>query len=93
MKKKLTLWQKIQIKYQFHWMDTCCEFCEIAARPTWYLTHTQEQIDRRLAAFEVKMEEFRRQKAETAQKLQQLVEELKREKLEREQSQSDNRLP
>lgn len=88
MKRKLTLWQKIKIKYEFHWMDTCYEFCEIAARPTWYLTHTQKQIDRRLAAFEVKMEEFRRQRTETAKRLQQIAEEIKREKIEREQSKS-----
>lgn len=88
MKRKLTLWQKFQIIYGFHWLDTGCEFYEVAAHPTWYLTHNQKQIDRRLAAFEVKMEKFRQQKLETTQRLQALMEELKKEKLEHERKQS-----
>lgn len=84
MKRKLTLLQKLQILYRFHWMDTQFEFCEVAAHPTWYLTHNQKQIDRRLAAFEAKMEAYRKRKEELYQFLLELAEERAK------QSQSEN---
>lgn len=85
MKRKLTLLQKLQILYCFHWMDTRFEFCEVAAHPTWYLTHNQKQIDRRLAAFEAKMEDYRRKREEIFQQFQRAAEERLK------QSQSENR--
>lgn len=56
MNKKLTLWQKLKIKYHYHWMDkdTCIVVC-CAALPTWYLTHSQKKIEARQAAYEAKM--------------------------------------
>lgn len=84
MKRKLTLLQKLQILYCFHWMDTQFEFFEVAAHPTWYLTHNQKQIDRRLAAFEAKMENYRRRREEIFQRFMEAAEERLK------QSQSEN---
>ncbi|MCM1117865.1 MAG: hypothetical protein NC543_00665 [bacterium] len=88
MKRKLNLWQKLQILFRFHWLDTQVEFREVAAHPTWYLTHNQKQIDRRLAAFEAEMEKYRKEKEIILQKFKEAEEEIRREKIERSQSEN-----
>lgn len=59
MNKQLTLWQKLKIKYHYHWMDK--EYNAIlryAALPTWYMTHSQKEIDVRQADYKVKLKKF-----------------------------------
>lgn len=62
MCKQLTLWQKLKIKYHYHWMDG--EYNSIlrhAALPTWYMTHSQEQINVRQAKYEAKVKKLRQE--------------------------------
>lgn len=80
MSKQLTLWQKLKIKYHYHWMDK--EYTSIlrhAALPTWYMTHSQEQIDIRQAKFEAKEKKARQEQLKSVHLLKRLSEEIQRE--------------
>lgn len=46
-KKRINLWQKIQLCYRYHWMNQDLILREPVARPLWFMTHTPEQIQRR----------------------------------------------
>lgn len=50
-KQHISLWRKIQTCYHYHWMNRDMLFYKPIARPLWYMTHTQKQIDRRTAAY------------------------------------------
>ncbi len=47
----ISLWRKIQTYYHYHWMNRDMLFYKPIARPLWFMTHTQKQIDRRTAAY------------------------------------------
>ncbi len=69
MKSELNLWQKLKIKYQYHWLDQEYRLIEPPARPTWYMTHSQKRIERRHAAYIAKLERERQALQETIQEL------------------------
>ena len=50
-KQHISLWRKIQTYYHYHWMNRDLLFYTPVARPLWFMTHTQEQIDRRTNAY------------------------------------------
>ncbi|MDE6516965.1 MAG: hypothetical protein K2L18_03830 [Acetatifactor sp.] len=50
-KQRISLWRKIQTYYHYHWMNRDLLFYQPVARPLWFMTHTQEQIDRRTNAY------------------------------------------
>lgn len=79
LRKKLSLWQKIRIKFEYSWMDHDFHFTKIIARPTWFMTHNNEQIERRVAAYNVMIEKNRKKDEERAQG----IEEIRRQLLEK----------
>ncbi len=50
-KTRMSLWQKLQVCYRYHWMNQTYITLSYApvARPLWFLTHTMEQGERRVA--------------------------------------------
>ena len=50
-KQHISLWRKIETYYHYHWMNRDLLFYIPVARPLWFMTHTQEQIDRRTNAY------------------------------------------
>ncbi len=65
MNKRLSLWQKLKIKYRYHWMDIRHSLLfPQAALPTWFMTHSPEKIQRRQAAFEAQQEQVYREHKE-----------------------------
>lgn len=54
-KEHISLWHKIQTFYHYSWMDWEVTFHAPIAPPSWFLTHTQEQIDQLVAAHEARI--------------------------------------
>lgn len=80
MNKRLTLWQKLKIKYHYHWMDGgYSPFLRHAALPTWYMTHSQEQIDVRQAEYEAEVKRHHQEWAESVHLLKCLIAEYQKE--------------
>ncbi|MDE7222933.1 MAG: hypothetical protein K2O34_04025 [Acetatifactor sp.] len=84
LRKKLTLWQKLRIKYEYGWMDHDFHFHKVIARPTWFMTHNIKQIERRIASYKVMMEKSLKKEAER----QLRIKKMQRQLFEEEQSQN-----
>lgn len=80
MNKHLTLWQKLKIKYHYHWMDGgYSPLLRHAALPTWYMTHSKEQIDIRQAEFEAEVKKSHQEWMESVHLLKRLSAEYQKE--------------
>lgn len=86
LNKKIPLWRKLRIKYEYHWMDFRSPFRKPVAAPTWLMTHNAKQIDRRVAEYNAEMEAFRREQKEAMQLLRELHEKAVKEAAERSNS-------
>lgn len=82
--KKMPLWQKLRIRYEYHWMDTAFRFDEPIAPPTWFLTHNAKQIERRIASYNAMMEKENKEKEILIEELKQLLQKKQSELREHE---------
>lgn len=80
MNKHLSLWQKLKIKYCFHWMDYEYHFPqrELWIPPTFFLTHSEKGIQRKLAALEVKRQKFLKKREQSIRELTELLEDIRK---------------
>ncbi len=84
--KKKSLWRRLRIKYEYHWMDREYFFKKVPALPTWFMLHNSKEIERRVAEFNAEMEQFRREQHELILRLRKLYDQAQKEAAEKRNS-------
>ena len=80
LNKKIPLWKKLRIKYEYHWMNFHCPLQKVVAPVTWLMTHNAEQVDRRVAKYTAEMEAFYKEQRETIRQIRELQERILKER-------------